>query len=163
MAKPSAQPSSGGIEVQSLAETERLAETLAQFAKPGDVIGLSGALGAGKTAFARAFIRAWTGVSDEEVPSPTFTLVQIYDGVRGTVWHIDLYRLNDPEEVYELGLDDAMADGVALIEWPSKLGPACPEDWLEINLAAEGAGPEARRITLVAHGSRAAVLVGQIP
>lgn len=121
------------------------------------MFGLSGALGSGKTTFARAFVRARLGRGDEEVPSPTFTLVQSYAHAAGTLWHFDLYRLRAPEEVYELGIEDAFADGISLIEWPERLGAAAPPDWLEIRLAS-GAAAEARRVTLTAHGPRARAL-----
>ncbi len=118
------------------------------------MLGLSGALGSGKTTFARAFVRARLERGDEEVPSPTFTLVQSYAHAGGTIWHFDLYRLRAPAEAYELGIEDAFADGISLIEWPERLGPAAPPDWLEIRLASGGAA-EARRVTITAHGPRA--------
>ena len=85
------------------AATARLAARLAALARPGDVLALSGGLGAGKTVFARAFLRARAGDRALEVPSPTFTLVQAYDLPGGAVWHLDLYRLSDPSEVWEIG------------------------------------------------------------
>src|SRR5471030_3213873 len=96
--------------------TAALAAALARRARPGDVITLGGPLGAGKTRFARGFITA-LGVADE-VPSPTFTLVQTYETASGMVWHFDLYWLTGPDEVRELGLEEALIDGIVLIEWP---------------------------------------------
>lgn len=137
------------ISLPDLAATEALAAALAPLLKPGDVVGLEGSLGAGKTALARAVIRALGGSG--EVPSPTFTLVQTYDLAKGVVWHFDLYRIETAEEAYELGIEEAFAEGISLIEWPEKLGPLLPADRLEIALAIlPGAG--ARRARLAAFG-----------
>lgn len=111
--------------------TARLAESLAALVQPGDVIALWGDLGAGKTAFARAFINQLTD-NTEEVPSPTFTLVQLYETRRGIVYHFDLYRLEQPDDSLELGMEDAFADGICLIEWPDRLGPWLPRDRLDV-------------------------------
>lgn len=116
---------------------------------PGDVICLSGALGAGKTTLARGAIGAWTG-QEEEAPSPTYTLVQTYEGPRGELWHVDLYRLNRPEDAWELGLEDAFATAATLIEWPERLEGQLPRDRLDIELAPAGEG---RRAALIAHGA----------
>lgn len=129
--------------------TAALAARLAALARPGDVIALKGELGAGKTSFARAFIRAHGG--DEDVPSPTFTLVQSYDLPAGTVWHFDLYRLRAPEEAWELGIEEAFADGIALIEWPERLGILLPAKHLLVTLDF-AAKPGARRSTLSGQG-----------
>ena len=129
--------------------TAALAARLAALARPGDVIALKGELGAGKTSFARAFIRARGG--DEDVPSPTFTLVQHYDLPGGAVWHFDLYRLRTAEEAWELGIEEAFADGVALIEWPERLGVLLPARRLLVELDFAG-GPDARRATLSGSG-----------
>ncbi len=115
------------IHCNSQTETEGLAAKLAQIAKPGDLFALTGDLGAGKSTFARAFIRSLLNSPEAEVPSPTFTLVQAYEGPDYPVYHADLYRLHDPEEVYDLGLDDERAEAVMLIEWPDRL----PEEWLQ--------------------------------
>lgn len=112
--------------------TAALAAALARQARPGDVITLAGPLGSGKTSFARAFIAA-LGVKDE-VPSPTFTLVQTYEAAIGTVWHFDLYRLTSPDEVHELGLEEALVDGIVLIEWPDRLGALPPSERLDVVL-----------------------------
>lgn len=140
------------LELDSLAATERLAARLAHVARAGDVIGLSGELGAGKTTFARAFIRARLG--PVEVPSPTFTLVQVYEGADVAIWHFDLYRIEDPSEALELGIEEAFAAAISLIEWPERLGDAPLPDWLELRLEPADA-PEARRAQLVGHGPRA--------
>jgi tRNA threonylcarbamoyladenosine biosynthesis protein TsaE len=125
--------------------TARFAARIAALAKPGDVIALAGELGAGKTAFARAFLRA-RGVV-EEVPSPTFTLVQIYETATEAVWHFDLYRLSAAGEAWELGIEEAFAEGISLIEWPDRLGPLLPPHRLEIVLEFADR-PNARRAVL---------------
>ena len=122
--------------------TSTFASAVAALARRRDVIALKGELGAGKTTFARAFIRARGG--DEDVPSPTFTLAQVYEFSDTTVWHFDCYRLRDPEEAWELGIEDAFHDGISLIEWPERLGPLLPARRLEIFLLA-GPSPQARR------------------
>jgi len=131
------------------AATAALARAVARDARPGDVIALWGDLGAGKTRFARAFIGALAGEDEgEEVPSPTFTLVQSYDTPAGTVWHFDLYRLDSPDEVLELGFEEALADGIALIEWPDRLGPLLPRDRLDLALEfADAADARVARLT----------------
>ena len=132
------------------AATERLAAIIAGQARAGDAILLSGDLGAGKTHFARAFINALTP-DPEDVPSPTFTLVQTYDALAQAVpvriWHFDLYRLKSPEETLELGIDEVFAEGIALIEWPDRLGYFKPREHLELRLAITGEG--ARQATLL--------------
>lgn len=120
-------------------DTDRLGAALAPVLRPGDCLLLEGALGAGKTALARAVIRALTHPA-EEVPSPSFTLVQCYDGATGPVWHIDLYRLSDPAEIAELGLADAFATAICLIEWPDRLGRERPARHLLIRLDDAGEG-----------------------
>lgn len=106
------------------------------------MIALKGDLGAGKTTFARAFIHA-RGAA-EDVPSPTFTLVQVYETAGAAVWHFDLYRLTTTEEAWELGIEEAFASGIALVEWPERLGSQMPQHRLEITLEFADA-PEARR------------------
>ncbi len=134
------------VDVADEAATGRVAEALARLAQPGDILALAGDLGTGKTAFARAFVRALAD-ADEEVPSPTFTLVQLYDTDDFTIWHFDLYRLERPEDALELGIEEAFADGVSLIEWPERLGRLLPPNRLDITLSV-GASPGARRITI---------------
>jgi tRNA threonylcarbamoyladenosine biosynthesis protein TsaE len=115
----------------------KLAEQLARRCTPGDVLCLFGDLGAGKTSFARAFIRALTA-PDQEVPSPTFTLAQIYETGESlesvALWHLDLYRLSDPEEIWELGVEEAFAEAIMLIEWPERALELLPIKRLEIHL-----------------------------
>ncbi len=113
------------IQCRTVAETEHLAAKLAVLTAPGDIIALSGRLGAGKTTFARAFVHALTHTNDD-VPSPTFTLVQIYDTSKGQLWHCDLYRLTSPEEATELGLEEAFSNAICVIEWPERLGTLLP-------------------------------------
>jgi tRNA threonylcarbamoyladenosine biosynthesis protein TsaE len=142
--------------------TAALAKRLAALARPGDVIALKGELGAGKTSFARAFIRARGG--DEAVPSPTFTLVQSYDLPGGTIRHFDLYRLRTPEEAWELGIEEVFADGIALIEWPERLGILLPAKHLLVALEF-ATRPGARRATLSGEGAwapRLAALAAEV-
>lgn len=122
--------------------TEALGRRLSALSRPGDVILLEGPIGAGKSSLARAFIRARLG-SAEEVPSPTFTLVQVYDAEGVEIWHADLYRLTHPDEVWELGLDDAFQTAICLVEWPDRLGAHVPRDALQIRLEAAGEGRRA--------------------
>ena len=105
--------------------TEALAERIAPVLGPGDTLLLAGPIGAGKTHFARALIRARIG-REEEVPSPTYTLVQTYDAGETEIWHADLYRLGDPGEIAELGLDEAFETAICLVEWPDRLADPPP-------------------------------------
>lgn len=139
------------IELAGLKATFELAQRIARLSEIGDVIALSGDLGSGKTEFARAFIRALTD-AEEEVPSPTFTLVQTYDGISGEIWHFDLYRVRLPEEVLELGIEEAFHDAITLIEWPEKLGPYLPRGRLDISLTVTR-GKHHRQAELSPHGS----------
>lgn len=122
---------------KSPAETEMYAAALASLSRPGDLITLSGPLGAGKTVFARGFM-AGLGIC-EEVPSPTFTLVQTYAAPNGfEVAHFDLYRLESPDDVWELGWEDARLSAITLVEWPERLSTALlPPDRLAISLQAQ--------------------------
>jgi tRNA threonylcarbamoyladenosine biosynthesis protein TsaE len=148
---------SGAIALADPAATDQLAGRIAALARPGDLILLEGGLGSGKTAFARGFLRA-LGVG-EEVPSPTFTLVQAYETDKGVVWHFDPYRLKRPEEAVELGFEEARADGIVLVEWPDRLGPHLPTDALTISLAI--AGPTQRNARLSASGDWQARLASE--
>jgi tRNA threonylcarbamoyladenosine biosynthesis protein TsaE len=118
-----------------LAATDALAAALATRVRPGDAILLEGDLGAGKTAFARAFLRALTNTPTLDVPSPTFTLVQTYDTPKGPVHHYDLWRLTGPGAMTELGWDDAQED-IVLVEWPDRLGALIPPHALTLTLRA---------------------------
>lgn len=123
--------------------TERLGAALAARLRPRDTVALEGGLGAGKTTLARAILRAAAGAPDLVVPSPTFTLVEVYDTPRGAFWHFDLYRLETPEQVFELGWEEARADGIVLVEWAERLGPLLPADRLTVTLTAEAEGRRA--------------------
>jgi tRNA threonylcarbamoyladenosine biosynthesis protein TsaE len=125
------------IELSDLQATQRFGGLLARQLQAGDVIALSGALGAGKSVLARAIIQAVDAAQDD-VPSPTFTLVQQYALADGTpFWHLDLYRIETPQEAMALGLDDAFIDAVCLIEWPDRLQKLLPKTNLSIHLYAD--------------------------
>jgi tRNA threonylcarbamoyladenosine biosynthesis protein TsaE len=117
--------------------TQRLGATLAGALRPRDLVALEGGLGAGKTTLARAILRAASGEPALIVPSPTFTLVEVYDTPKGTFWHFDLYRLEAPEQVFELGWEEALADGIVLIEWPERLGALLPMPALTVTLTVK--------------------------
>lgn len=142
------------VELRDLAATRALAAHFAARARIGDVVGLAGALGAGKTTFARFFLFARAG-REIEVPSPTFSLVQPYALGEATVWHFDLYRVEHPDEALELGIEDAFAEGISLIEWPERLGDRLPEDRLDIAFHGTLVG-ERRRVRVCGRGSWAA-------
>jgi tRNA threonylcarbamoyladenosine biosynthesis protein TsaE len=117
--------------LESEQETAAAGRALSRAARLGDVITLSGPLGVGKTAFARGFIEASGHTGD--VPSPSFAIVQPYDDTQPPVWHVDLYRIEDPAEIDELGLD-AAADAVLLVEWPERAGTNAWPDALALSL-----------------------------
>ncbi len=114
-------------------ETIQIAADLANRLTSGTVVALYGTLGAGKTAFCRGFIQSLTS-KDIEVPSPTFTLLQIYDTPKSPIYHFDMYRLKSPEEAYEIGIEDAFAEGISLIEWPEKLGYLLPKKHISVTI-----------------------------
>ena len=121
------------LDLPDLAATHALAARLAALLRPGDAVLLEGPLGAGKSEFARALLRAAAGDPGLEVPSPTFTLVQSYDLPAGPAHHFDLYRLDGPDGLDELGWEEAR-EGIVLVEWPERLGGECPEGALTIAL-----------------------------
>ncbi len=138
------------------AATATLGGRVARCVEAGDVIALWGDLGAGKTVFARGFLRA-LGIEDE-VPSPTFTLVQTYATAPAMIYHFDLYRLESPEEVWELGIEDALAGGISVIEWPDRIADMLPADRLDVTFDLTTTGRQAR---LVGHGGWA-IRVGEL-
>ncbi len=129
--------------------TAAAAASVAALARRGDVFCLYGDLGAGKTTFARGFLLALA--VDEDIPSPTFNLLLTYDTALGTVWHFDLYRLAAPDEVIELGIEDAFDEGICLVEWPERLGPWLPRHRIEIHLSDAG-DSDGRQLSLRAIG-----------
>ena len=131
--------------------TTRLGAALAGLVRPGDTLLLHGAIGAGKTHLARALIQTCLSRL-EDVPSPSFTLVQTYTANGFEIWHADLYRLSHPDEVWELGLNDAFETAVCLVEWPDRLGTAAPANALHITLSDFGDG---RRAVLSGEGHAA--------
>jgi tRNA threonylcarbamoyl adenosine modification protein YjeE len=149
-----ATPSGFSIVLTNELATRRLAVDLASILKPGDLITLSGDLGAGKTAFARALIRHLAGDDTLDVPSPTFTLVQTYTLPRLSVVHADLFRIGQASELTELGVDEAAADAVVLLEWPDRAADALPPDRLDIAFTlAPHLGPNQRQAELTALGT----------
>jgi tRNA threonylcarbamoyladenosine biosynthesis protein TsaE len=143
------------LDLPSETATAALAERFAPLLGEGDTLLLSGPIGAGKTHFARALIKARLRAAgrDEDVPSPTYTLVQTYSDGATEIWHADLYRLTGPGETTELGLDDAFRSAIVLVEWPDRLGADAPEDALSLSFETvpdEGS----RRLTLSSTGPR---------
>ncbi|MCB1556708.1 MAG: tRNA (adenosine(37)-N6)-threonylcarbamoyltransferase complex ATPase subunit type 1 TsaE [Alphaproteobacteria bacterium] len=119
-------------------DTAVIARTIAAKLAPGSCLCLQGDLGAGKSVFCRALIRSLAGEQDLEVPSPTFTLLQTYDTPCGIVYHFDLYRLDNPVDVFELGWDEALATGITLVEWPEKAGPYLPANARRLTIKQTG-------------------------
>lgn len=135
------------VDLSTIDDTRALATRLAPMLRAGDVIALHGGLGAGKTSLARFLINALLG-AETEVPSPTFTLVQTYEAPDFQVHHFDLYRLEDPSELDELGWEETH-DGVSLVEWPDRAGARLPAWRLDLRLEILG---ESRRAVLEARG-----------
>lgn len=129
-----------------------IAAALGALLRRGDVVTLTGELGAGKTAFCRALINS-LGAGGEEVPSPTFTLVQVYDAQQPEIWHFDLYRLENENDILELGWEDARRHAAVLVEWPQRLGGLLPRDRLEISITFDKDLATARRLDIAAQGS----------
>lgn len=141
------------LDLATEADTEAFGRAIAALLRPGDMVTLGGALGAGKTTLARAVIRSF--LPAEEVPSPTFTLVQTYETkALFPIWHVDLYRVKSPAEIRELGLEEALDRGVLLVEWSDRMGDLLPPDRLDIMI--EGGGEEeddTRLVKIVARGA----------
>jgi len=138
------------LDLPDAAATRALGAKIARVLRPGDVVCLFGGLGAGKTTLARGVVAELLG-ADTETPSPTYTLVQVYEGPDFDLWHADLYRLERPEETVELGLEEAFETAASLIEWPERLGDLIPGDRLEVHLDETSDG--ARRARLVGVGA----------
>ena len=160
---------SGGAKVWRLeapdeAATLDIAASQASWLRPGDFVALTGDLGAGKTTFARGLIRALVEASALEAPSPTFTLMQVYEAARGPVVHADFYRLRGARELDNLGWDEAIADAIAIVEWPERIPEALPPDRLEVDIRFDSKlGPDFRVLTLRglgAMGPRLALALG---
>ena len=138
----------GALRLADEDATARFGATLARVLAPGDAVLLSGDLGAGKTALARSAIQSLLPTY-EDVPSPTFTLAQIYEAA-SPIWHADLYRVNDPDEIVEIGLADAFDDAIVFVEWPDRLGPYAPRRALSLTLAY--GEPDGRVVAWTASG-----------
>jgi len=136
------------IKAQSEVETGDFARNLAKNLKNGGVLCIFGGLGVGKTVFSREIVRFLTKNENLEVPSPTFTLVQSYDADICELFHFDLYRLDDPEEVFELGWEDALADGISIIEWPEKAGAFLPTRYTAVRISIDSDHENARHIEI---------------
>lgn len=128
-------------------DTIALARELAHILPSRQILFLEGDLGAGKSVFARALIREWAQEPDLTVPSPTFNLLQTYETSKGTIWHYDLYRLKEPDEMEELSWDDALSNGIVLIEWPEKLEYLKPAG-ITISIEPVGNSPNSRKIRI---------------
>ncbi|NKB50480.1 MAG: tRNA (adenosine(37)-N6)-threonylcarbamoyltransferase complex ATPase subunit type 1 TsaE [Alphaproteobacteria bacterium] len=137
-------------DLTDIAATQALGATISGLLRAGDVVALYGELGAGKTTLARALIAALGHTG--EVPSPTFTLVQSYDLSPVAVWHFDLYRIDAPDEIIELGIEEALADAISLIEWPERMASQLPPDRLDILLSYTDS-EVGRRAALTGHGN----------
>lgn len=124
-------------------QTAQIAAQLADITEIGDVWALFGTLGMGKSVFARAFIKHLSNA--EEVPSPTFTLVQMYHTQKFDIYHYDLYRLEKTSDIFELDVEDAFYNGVSLVEWPEKMGNLAPCHMWNITIEADDKG---RKITI---------------
>lgn len=135
------------LTMDSPEETAAMAVSLGTTLMPGDCLLLSGEIGSGKTHFARSLIQSMM-TEPEDVPSPTFTLVQVYDTNRGELWHSDLYRLSSLEEIEELGLSEAFNDAITLVEWPDRLGPLTPPHALKITFETDPEHETRRKLTV---------------
>jgi tRNA threonylcarbamoyladenosine biosynthesis protein TsaE len=142
-------PTEGDFRLDDEAHTAALGAAIAAALGKREAVCLSGPLGAGKSVLARGLIRA-LAPDEADIPSPTFTLAQFYAGPRFAIAHFDLYRLTSAEEAYEIGLDEALSEGAAIIEWPERLGRHLPPDRLDVDLVADG---DRRRARLTPHGA----------
>ena len=147
------QPTTWRIDVADEAGTRKIADDVSGLVKPGDLVTLSGDLGAGKTAFARALVRRLSGDPDLEVPSPTFTLMQVYEALDFPIVHADLYRIGNPSELAELGWDEATDSALVLVEWADRAGGALPDERLDVRLTIPPEGGEKRIIELSVFGA----------
>ncbi|MGH1398576.1 MAG: tRNA (adenosine(37)-N6)-threonylcarbamoyltransferase complex ATPase subunit type 1 TsaE [Alphaproteobacteria bacterium] len=135
---------------KSESDTARAAQDLAQTLKSGDILLLHGTLGAGKTALTRALIRSLSNTPTLEVLSPTFTLLQTYDTDKGEVHHYDLYRLEDPEEILQIGWEESLYNTITIVEWPERLGAYKPQDSIDITITIDD-NTKNRTITINRH------------
>ncbi len=131
----------------NLEESKAFAKKLGALLIPGDVVLFKGDLGAGKSTLIRALIQSLCGETTE-VPSPSFTLVQTYEAPSFEIWHFYFYRLEDPEEIFELGIEEAFQSGVSLIEWPERLGSLMPKNHLLIEIT-QGLNDDERFLTII--------------
>ena len=130
---------------RSLEQTESIGSALGELLKPGDLLAVRGPLGAGKSALCRAIVRQIMGDPGTEVPSPSYTLVNVYDAPNCEIWHADLYRLGDESELHEIGLEDAVAQSVVLVEWPERW-PNPPSRRLEISITPSSGDDRTLRV-----------------
>jgi tRNA threonylcarbamoyladenosine biosynthesis protein TsaE len=142
-------PAMGDFRLDSEARTARFGAAVGGALKKGEAVCLTGPLGAGKSVLARGLIRA-LAPGEGDVPSPTFTLVQFYDGAKFRIAHFDLYRITRADQVFELGLDEALGDGAAVIEWAERLGRHLPRHRLDVDLTPDG---DSRHARLSPHGA----------
>lgn len=144
-------------------QTGDFASAIAPILEQGDTLLLEGSIGTGKTHFARSLIQtrlSSVGIG-EDVPSPTFTLVQTYDDTISEIWHADLYRLSDPQEITELGLEEAFSQAICLVEWPENMGDVRPQNALTIRFEA-GVAEETRILTFSGNADRWSSVVEMI-
>jgi len=139
------------ISVKSEQQTIEAAADIAASLQPHDVVLLYGTLGMGKTVFARGLIKTLVAQPDLEIPSPTFTLVQTYESHQGAIYHYDLYRIKTPEEIFDCGWEEALNEGITIVEWPERLGNYKPEQRLDITLSNTENNPDSREILIERH------------
>lgn len=149
------------VTLKSAEETAGLAIRLGAILRPGDCLLLDGPIGAGKTHFCRHLIQSLLQIP-EDVPSPTFTLVQTYDTQNGELWHADLYRLSNLDEIEELGLTEAFDSAICLIEWPDRLGVLAPNHALTLKLTPDADHEMMRHLSLEWTASRWSDILGQV-